>query len=201
MALTSAKAVVEELLSHFNDDYGRIVFAEKLKRGEYPEDRSQGGRQSLQRLLAAVTELHACGFITYRQWSDPSWFARHPSLKKVYEEDRGDVPASLLASGGDCCGDVQSSEMAKLHPALDEIDAIFNWLHPATAGFLDSDFPPQRKSMATTTKKAPETNSKKTTATTKKTITKNRTQTAKKPITKKANPKKTTPKKTTQTKK
>ena len=127
---------------------GPFVTIEMLKRGErwgWDEHRVQGGRQALQRLLSAVRELHDSAFITYREWSNGSWFKKHPSLAHL-DADL-DMPADLMGMGAliqisEECKEL--TDMTKLHPALEEIYDILSWLcHDL--GNLPGNLPPQGK--------------------------------------------------------
>ena len=99
MARASARTVVADLLQYQCDirlemslrspekGAGRALM-DHLERGgsDYSddfEDCVQEAKEALQRLLAAITELHVSGFLTYRQWKDQRWFKQHPSMAAI----------------------------------------------------------------------------------------------------------------------
>merc|ERR1712216_651404 len=99
-------------------------------------------------------ELNATGFITYREWGNHSWFAKHPSLAEIYEDkDDENLPITLMAGQDPCggCGD-QMEAMGKLHPALEDITLILNWLFDSDSEI--EEFPPKRANTIPVTKKA-----------------------------------------------
>ena len=169
---------------------------ECLKRGEWCDeqddgtwDRPEGGREVLRRLLAAITELHASGFLTYRQWNDRSWFAQHPAMAAISKAAESDpdalneVPATLMIIPACNSHDLTQEDLAKLHPALDEINTVLIWYFDNELGYRHEESPPKTKFTRThPAKRTPpksSSSSKTKTKATKKTITKKEKKTAK----------------------
>ena len=180
-ARASAMTVLVDIFDEFNSgDNPEVTIEGRVLSCKLSEEavQEQGGRQVLQRLRAAVTELHKSGFLTYRDWNNKGWFARHPAMSMVceYEEE---TPLTFMLHGR--AYDYYDT-LDELHPALNEIMRILNWLFcPYT-----HDFPPERtKNPSTSSKQKSNKSSKKAKHTTAKTLITKKKLTTKKSTTKK----------------
>ena len=199
MARASAKTVLVDIFQRFGEvssggydkpngaakNWGAQMM-EELKRSD-----DEGHQQALQRLLAAVTELHSGGFLIYRQWNDRSWFAQHPAMAAISKAAESDpdalneVPATLMIIPACNSHDLTQEDLAKLHPALDEINTVLIWYFDNELGYRHEESPPKTKftrthpAKRTPPKSSSSSSSKTKTKATKKTITKKEKKTAK----------------------